>query len=131
MDEVREADLLIHVVDISHPSFEDQIKVVNQTLTEIESADKPTIMVFNKIDAYQWVEKEIDDLTPAGKENISFSEMKETWMGKQELDCIFISAQEKDNWKEFRASLYQKVRALHIKRYPYNNFLYPDPSNFN
>lgn len=131
LDEVREADLLIHVVDISHPAFEDQINVVNQTLTEIESADKPTIMVFNKIDAYQWIEKEIDDLTPSGKENISLDEMKETWIGKQELDCIFISAQQKDNWKEFRALLYKKVRSLHIKRYPYNDFLYPDPSNFN
>ena len=130
LDEVREADLLIHVVDISHPAFEDQIKVVNQTLTEIESADKPTILVFNKIDAYTWEEKEKDDLTPATKENTSLEDLKSSWMAKQDSDCIFISAQEKDNWVEFRANLYKRVRALHIKRYPYNNFLYPDPESY-
>jgi GTP-binding protein HflX len=130
LDEVREADLLVHVVDISHPAFEDHINVVNQTLTEIESSDKPTILVFNKIDAYKWEEKEADDLTPVVKENISLEELKSSWMAKQDVDCIFISAQEKDNWAEFRAQLYKKVRELHIKRYPYNNFLYPDPEDY-
>ncbi|MFT6746418.1 MAG: GTP-binding protein HflX [Glaciecola sp.] len=130
LDEVREADLLIHVVDISHPAFEDHIKVVNQTLTEIESADKPTILVFNKIDAYTWDEKEADDLTPATRENISLNELKSTWMAKQDTECLFISAQEKENWAEFRAHIYKRVRALHIKRYPYNDFLYPDPESY-
>jgi len=130
LDEVREADLLIHVVDISHPAFEDHIKVVNQTLSEIESSDKPTIIVFNKIDAYSWEEKEEDDLTPATKENLSLEDLKSSWMGRQDCECIFISAQEKDNWSEFRAQIYKRVRALHIKRYPYNNFLYPDPESY-
>lgn len=130
LDEVREADLLIHVVDISHPAFEDHIKVVNQTLSEIASADKPTILVFNKIDAYSWDEKEADDLTPATKENLSLEDLKSSWMAKQDCDCLFISAQQKDNWADFRAHLYKKVRSLHIKRYPYNNFLYPDPESY-
>jgi GTP-binding protein HflX len=130
LDEVREADLLIHVVDISHPAFEDHIKVVNETLREIASSDKPTILVFNKIDAYSWDEKEVDDLTPATKENLSLQDLKSSWMGKQDCECIFISAQEKDNWSEFRAQIYKRVRALHIKRYPYNNFLYPDPESY-
>ena len=126
LDEVREADLLIHVVDISHPAFEDHIAVVNQTLLEIDSADKSTILVFNKIDAYQWEEKQIDDLTPATKANLSLDDLKKTWMATNNTDSIFISAQEKQNWQSFRELLYKKVRAMHIKRYPYNNFLYPD-----
>lgn len=130
LDEVREADLLIHVVDISHPAFEDQINVVNETLKEIESADQPTIMVFNKIDAYKWIEKEADDLTPSTKENLSLSDLKETWMAKQGVESIFISANKKENWQEYKELLYKKVRELHIKRYPYNNFLYPDSSEF-
>ncbi|MFT6715492.1 MAG: GTP-binding protein HflX [Saprospiraceae bacterium] len=130
LDEVREADLLIHVVDISHPAFEDHIKVVNETLTEIASSDKPTLLVFNKIDAYTWDEKDFDDLTPATKENLSLADLKSSWMAKQDCECIFISAQKKDNWPEFRAHLYKKVRALHIKRYPYNDFLYPDPESY-
>lgn len=126
LDEVRESDLLLHVVDISHPNFEDQIDVVNKTLKEIESIDVPTIMVFNKIDAYQWEEKEADDLTPSTKENVSLEELKNTWMAKSNVDCIFISTSKKINWKEFRDKLYKEVRSLHIKRYPYNDFLYPD-----
>jgi GTP-binding protein HflX len=128
LDEVRESDLLLHVVDISHPTFEDQIEVVNQTLKEIESTDVPTIMVFNKIDAYKWEEKEEDDLTPFTKENISLEELEKTWMAKSNIDCIFISTKKKTNWVEFRNKLYKEVRALHIKRYPYNDFLYPDIS---
>lgn len=130
LDEVREADLLIHVVDISHSAFEDHIRVVNNTLREIESSDKPTIIVFNKIDAYTWTEKDDDDLTPSTKENISLKDLKESWMAKQGVECIFVSAQEKENWKEFRALLYKKVRTLHVKRYPYNHFLYPDPDSY-
>lgn len=130
LDEVREADLLIHVVDISHPAFDDQINVVNETLKEINAADQPTIMVFNKIDAYKWIEKEADDLTPSTRENISLSDLQETWMAKQDVECIFISAHQKENWKEYKKLLYRKVRELHIKRYPYNDFLYPDPSSF-
>ncbi len=130
LDEVREADLLIHVVDLSHKAFEDHIKVVNQTLTEIKSADKPTILVFNKIDAYAWEEKEADDLTPATKANTSLQDLKSSWMAKQDCECIFISARDKDNWTEFRSHIYKRVRALHIKRYPYNHFLYPDPESY-
>ena len=130
LDEVRESDLLLHVVDISHPNFEDQIEVVNSTLKEIESTDVPTIMVFNKIDAYRWEEKEEDDLTPATKENLSLEELKKTWMAKENVDCIFISTKKKINWTAFRDKLYKEVRALHIKRYPYNDFLYPDMTEY-
>lgn len=126
LDEVREADLLVHVVDVSHPAFEDHIKVVNETLSEIDSADKSTLLVFNKIDAYQWEEKEADDLTPFEKKNTSLEDLKTSWMANQNVECIFISAQNKDNWTEFKDVLYKKVRELHIKRYPYNDFLYPD-----
>ena len=125
LDEVREADLLVHVVDISHPDFEDQIKVVEKTLSELGCAETPMMMVFNKIDAYTWVEKEEDDLTPMTKENISLDELKRTWMAKMNDDCLFISAREKQNIDELRQVLYNKVRALHVQKYPYNDFLYP------
>ena len=139
LDEVREADLLVHVVDISHPDFEEQIRVVEQTLTELGCADTPALLVFNKIDAYTWVEKEDDDLTPATKENVTLDELKHTWMGmlgKQGdkdtgglghyLECLFISAREKQNIDELREILYKRVRELHVQKYPYNDFLYQD-----
>lgn len=124
LDEVREADLLVHVVDISHPDFEEQIKVVDKTLGELGCADKPQMVVFNKIDAYTWVEKEEDDLTPKTKENITLDELKRTWMAKLSDNCMFISAREKMNIDELRAILYKKVRELHVQKYPYNDFLY-------
>ena len=124
LDEVREADLLIHVVDISHPDFEEQIQVVNQTLKELEAADKPMMMIFNKIDAYSWVEKEPDDLTPPTKENITLEELQKTWMAKMGDDCLFISAREKINIEQLRDTIYKKVRELHVQKYPYNDFLY-------
>ncbi|MDY2703243.1 MAG: GTPase HflX [Prevotella sp.] len=124
LDEVREADLLLHVVDISHPDFEEQIKVVDKTLQELGCADKPSMIVFNKIDAYTWVDKEPDDLTPITKENISLDELRKTWMAKMGDCCIFISAREKENIDEFRDILYMKVRELHVQKYPYNDFLY-------
>lgn len=125
LDEVREADLLVHVVDISHHDFEEQINVVNQTLTELGCADKPQFVVFNKVDAYRWVEKEEDDLTPSTKENISLDELKRTWMAKLNDDCLFISAKERLNVEELRDTLYKRVRQLHVQKYPYNDFLYP------
>jgi len=124
LDEVREADLLLHVVDISHPDFEEQIQVVNQTLTELGCADKPSMIIFNKIDNYHWIEKEEDDLTPATKENITLEELKKTWMAKEQEQCLFISAKNKENIDEFRDVLYKKVRELHVQKYPYNDFLY-------
>jgi GTP-binding protein HflX len=124
LDEVREADLLVHVVDISHPDFEEQIHVVKETLTEIDAGNKPTIIVFNKIDAYSWVEKDEDDLTPPTKENITLDVLKKSWMGKSEDPVIFISATRKNNWEELKKMMYEKVKEIHIKRYPYNNFLY-------
>ena len=124
LDEVREADLLLHVVDISHPDFEEQIKVVDKTLLELGCADKPSMIVFNKIDAYTWVDKEPDDLTPITKENISLDELRKTWMAKMGDCCIFISAREKENIDELRDILYMKVRELHVQKYPYNDFLY-------
>ena len=124
LDEVREADLLVHVVDISHPDFEEQIQVVNNTLKELGAADKPMLMLFNKIDAYTWVEKEADDLMPMKKENISLDELQKTWMAKMGEDTLFISARERQNIDVLRDTLYQKVRALHVQKYPYNDFLY-------
>ncbi|MFA8300470.1 MAG: GTPase HflX [Hyphomicrobiales bacterium] len=124
LDEVREADLLVHVVDISHPYFEDHIKTVEETLNEIKASGKPSLMVFNKVDAYTYVEKEEDDLTPITKENLSLEDLKNTWMAKDNMPCIFISALNKDNYQEFRTLLYDKVRELHIQRFPYNDFLY-------
>ncbi len=137
LDEVREADLLVHVVDISHPDFEEQIRVVEETLKELGCADKPAMLVFNKIDAYTWVEKEEDDLTPIQKENYTLEDLKRTWMGKlgrqgdketgssgHYLECLFISAREKENIDELRDILYKRVRELHVQKYPYNDFLY-------
>ena len=124
LDEVREADLLLHVVDISHPDFEEQIQVVEKTLAELGTSGRPTILVFNKIDAYRWIEKEADDLTPKQKENISLAELRQTYMAKMQENCIFISAREKTNIEQLRELLYQKVRELHVQKYPYNDFLY-------
>ncbi len=124
LDEVREADLLLHVVDVSHPDFEEQIEVVNQTLKDLDCAQTPMIVVFNKIDNYTWTEKEEDDLTPMTKENISLEELKKTWMAKLHENVLFISARERENIDEFRQVLYKKVRELHVQKYPYNDFLY-------
>ena len=125
LDEVREADLLVHVVDISHPDFEEQIEVVNQTLKDLDSADKPMMLVFNKIDNYHWVEKEADDLTPMTRENITLDELRRTWMAKMSDNGLFISARERENIDHFRDVLYRKIRELHVQKYPYNDFLYP------
>lgn len=125
LDEVREADLLLHVVDISHPDFEEQIKVVDNTLKDLGCADKPLMIIFNKIDSYTWVEKDPDDLTPATKENVTLDELKKTWMAKLNDSCLFISAKNKTNIDELRETLYNKVRELHVQKYPYNDFLYP------
>ena len=134
LDEVREADLLVHVVDISHPDFEEQIRVVEKTLSELGCADKPSMIVFNKIDAYTWTPQDEDDLTAPKRENISLDDLKQTWMAKlseergarnEERDCVFISAKKKENIDELRDILYKKVRELHVQKYPYNDFLYP------
>ena len=124
LDEVREADMLVHVVDISHPDFEEQINVVEQTLAELGCAEKPSMIVFNKIDAYHWTPQEEDDLTEPTKENISLDELKRTWMARMNDDCIFISARQKDNIDNLRTLLYNRVRELHVQKYPYNDFLY-------
>ena len=137
LDEVREADLLVHVVDISHPDFEEQINVVENTLAELGCADKPSMLVFNKIDAYTWTPQDEDDLTEPTRENISLDELKRTWMakvsekggGKSEEFApapLFISAKQKENIEELRTILYKKVRELHVQKYPYNDFLYQD-----
>lgn len=125
LDEVREADLLLHVVDISHPDFEEQIQVVENTLKDLGCAEKPSMIIFNKIDNYTWVEKEEDDLTPATRENVTLEELKRTWMGKLSDSCLFISAKQRENIDELRDILYKKVRELHVQKYPYNDFLYP------
>lgn len=124
LDEVREADLLVHIVDISHPDFEEQIRVVESTLADLDSSNKPTILVFNKIDAYTWTPKDEDDLTPRTKENISLDELMATWMAKLGNDCFFISAKNRTNMDEFKQMMYKKVRELHVQKYPYNDFLY-------
>ena len=135
LDEVREADLLVHVVDISHPDFEEQIRVVEETLKELGCADKPAMLVFNKIDAYTFTPKEEDDLTPVTKENLTLEDLKKTWMGKlsekgkvnsEEFATapLFISAKNKENIDELRDVLYKRVRELHVQKYPYNDFLY-------
>lgn len=126
LDEVREADLLLHVVDISHPDFEEQIQVVNQTLKELECSDKPTMIVFNKIDNYSWVDKDPDDLTPPTRENVTLDDLRRTWMARMGDNCIFISAKERENIDELRDVLYGKVRELHVQKYPYNDFLYQE-----
>ena len=124
LDEVREADILVHVVDISHPKFEEQIAVVNETLREIGAGEKNMIVVLNKIDAYRFVEKDADDLSPEKPENISLEQLKKTWMSKINYPCIFISATNKENITELKQVIYDQVKTLHIKRYPYNNLLY-------
>ena len=125
LDEVREADVLVHVVDVSHPNFEEQIEVVNKTLSEVcDSADKPMIMVFNKIDAFTYTPKNPDDLTPATRENISLDEFRRMWMAKMGRNCVFISAKERINIEELKELLYQKAREIHSERFPYNDFLY-------
>ena len=124
LDEVREADLLLHVVDISHPDFEDQIKVVEKTLADLGCSEKPLILVFNKTDAYTFTPKEEDDLTPKTKENVSLDELMQTWMAKMHDSCIFISARERDNIENLKTLMYNRVRELHVQKYPYNDFLY-------
>jgi GTPase len=124
LDEVREADLLLHVVDISHTGFEDQIEVVNQTLAEIKVSDKPVIMVFNKVDAYSFVVKEADDLSEATKENVTLEELKRTWIARINSPAMFISATEKLHLEEFRTALYKAIHEIHVVRYPYNKLLY-------
>jgi GTP-binding protein HflX len=124
LDEVREADLLLHVVDISHPEFEDQIKVVEKTLADLGCAEKPSMIIFNKVDAYRWVEKDEDDLTPATKENVSLDDLIHTWMTRLSGECLFISALEKTGYDTLRQVLYNKVRELHVQKYPYNDFLF-------
>lgn len=126
LDEVREADLLIHVVDISHPDFEDQMKVVDKTLADLGAGEKPIIVLFNKTDAYTWVEKEADDLTPATRENITMEELQRTWMGRLNGECLFVSALKKTGIENMRKVLYDRVKQLHVQKYPYNDFLYPD-----
>jgi GTP-binding protein HflX len=125
LDEVREADLLIHVLDISHPNFEDQFNVVNETLAEIDNSEKPTIVVFNKMDAFSYIEKDADDLSPSTRENISLEELKKTWMSKMNnKNCVFISAENKENIEEFKSTVYEAVKEIFKIRYPYHHFLY-------
>jgi GTP-binding protein hflX len=126
LDEVREADLLLHVVDLSHPDFEEQIQVVERTLADLGCNEKPSMIVFNKIDNYRWTEKDEDDLTPETRENITLEDLKKTWMARLDESCMFISAKEKLNVEAFRETLYKKVRKLHVQKYPYNDFLYPE-----
>ena len=124
LDEVREADLLLHVVDISHPEFEDQIAVVNKTLADLKCGDKPMMVVFNKVDAFTYIEKEPDDLTPKTRENISLDELKASWLSKLSDNCIFISARERTNIDDLKDIIYKRVCELHVQKYPYNDFLY-------
>ena len=125
LDEVREADILVHVVDISHPTFEDQIEVVNKTLNDLcKGAEKPVIMVFNKIDAFTYQPKDEDDLTPRTRENISLDELRATWMNRMNDNCVFISAKDGTNIEELRRILYDKAREIHLSRFPYNDLLY-------
>jgi GTP-binding protein HflX len=124
LDEVREADLLIHVVDVSHPNFEEQLEVVNQTLKDIDPKEKPMILIFNKIDAFTYTPKDADDLSPVKRENMSLDELKNTWMAKMHDNCIFISAREKQNIDELKELMYEKIKAIHVERYPYNDFLF-------
>lgn len=125
LDEVRDSDILVHVVDISHPQWEEQIEVVNKTLQEVCGAgDKEMIMVFNKIDHFSYVKKDDDDLTPRRRENIPLDELRQTWMARQEGSCVFISAKERENIEELKRLIYEKAKAVHTKRFPYNDFLY-------
>ena len=129
LDEVREADLLLHVVDIAHPNFVDQLEIVNQTLKEIDPRDKPTILIFNKIDAFTYTPKDADDLTPLQRENLSLEELKKTWMSKMHANCLFISAREKQNIDQLKEIMYEKIKAIHVERYPYNDFLFQKYEN--
>ena len=129
LDEVREADILLHVVDMSHPAFEEQIDVVEKTLFEIDKEEKPTIIVFNKIDAFSHVEKDEDDLTPKKRENYSLEELQRSWMSKLKENCIFISAKEKTNIEQLKALIYEKAKEIHVQRFPYNDFLYQTYDN--
>ncbi len=124
LDEVREADLLVHILDISHPNFEEHYEVVNKTLLDVCKEKKPTILVFNKIDAFSYVPKEEDDLSPMKRENYSLDDLKKTWMANMGADCVFVSAREKDNIDELKALLYERVKEIHVKRFPYNDFLF-------
>ena len=125
LDEVRDADVLVHVVDISHPNFEEQIEVVNKTLRELcDGADKPMIMVFNKVDAFSYVPKDDDDLTPRTRENISLDELKASWMARMNDNCVFISAKKGINIDELKDKIYERAREVHLSRFPYNDFLY-------
>jgi GTP-binding protein HflX len=124
LDEVREADLLVHVVDISHPGFEEQLATVTQTLSEIKAGDKPTIYIFNKIDAFRYTRKDEDDLSPRSRENNSLEDLKNSWMGKENTPSLFISAKEKINLEEFKRIIYEEVKKIHVTRFPYNDFLY-------
>lgn len=125
LDEVREADILIHVVDISHPNFEEQVEIVNKTLREVcQSSDKPMIMVFNKVDAFSYTPKDEDDLTPSTRENISLDELKATWMAKMADNCVFISAKNQINIDELKLKIYTKAKEIHLTRFPYNDFLF-------
>jgi GTP-binding protein HflX len=124
LDEVREADILLHIVDISHPGFEEQIDTVNATLKEIDASNKPTVYIFNKIDAFSFIEKDADDLSEATKQNWSLDEWKNSWMGKHNTPSVFISATEKTNIEDLKSFLYEKVKDIHVTRFPYNDFLY-------
>ncbi len=126
LDEVREADVILHVVDISHPQFEEQMKIVNETLAELIKSPKPTLIVFNKIDAFQYVQKEEDDLTPVLRENYSLDDLKQMWMSKQGGETVYISATRKENIEELKDKLYTIVKDIHSARFPYNDFLYAD-----
>lgn len=124
LDEVREADLLVHLVDVSHPEFSEQIDIVNTTLSDLGCAEKPQLLIFNKMDAYTWREKDADDLTPATRENVSFAELRDTWMARMGEDCLFISARERLHIDDLKELLYNKVKQLHVQKYPYNDFLF-------
>ena len=124
LDEVREADLLVHILDISHPNFEEHYEVVNKTLLDVCKEKKPTILVFNKIDAFSYVPKDEDDLSPMKRENYSLDDLKKTWMANMGADCVFVSARGKDNIDELKALLYERVKEIHVKRFPYNDFLF-------
>lgn len=126
LDEVRESDILLHVVDISHPGFEEQIDVVNHTLEEIEASDKPTIYIFNKIDAFTYTQKDADDLSPREKTNLSLEEWQDSWMAKKSTPSIFISAKQKQNIEVLKNLIYEEVKKIHVQRFPYNDFLYAD-----
>lgn len=129
LDEVREADLLLHVVDVSHPDFEDQMRVVDKTLADLGCADKPGLIIFNKTDAYTFVPKDADDLTEATKENMTMDELRQSWLARLNEDCVFVSALKQSGIEELRALLYRRVRQLHVQRFPYNDFLYPLPED--